>query len=247
MRLGPTPLRWSAAALAVAAVLLAACEKPQEETAELPPGDQAPAIEVLEFTSLEDAFPPQVAGATDVRLVPWEEDPALLSADREAVLLDSLLADAEVAAALGESFTHVTTDLAEADKETGSAGFRAEFFSYSNNATVRVGIAGEKRSEIERIDPAVYQPPASSEEYAAAIELAGRALADQDYPLEGLEPAAILAFPGDGTVGEVRFYPSRVLYVSYSSGEFEPPRYFALVDLTSGEVLDSGRAAGSAN
>lgn len=247
MPFGPIPRSLPAAACA--AVLLLACPKPPPEEGKLPPGDQPPSIDVLEFATVEDAFPPQVRGATEVEMVPWEEDPRLLTADREAAMLDQLLADEEVAAALGERFTHVTTDLMEADKESTApaARFRMEFFSHSNNVSVRVGVADGERGEVERIDPAVYQPPASPEEYALAIEAASRALGEQDYSLDGLQPAAILAFPGDGKVGEPRFYDSRVLYVSFSRGDFEPPLFFALVDLTNETILDSGRAAGSSD
>lgn len=232
--------------LAVASLGCPDGDKPTEprETSDLPSGEDRPEIDVIEFTGPEDGWPPRVRDVTDSRAVAWEPLPGALTDELEAELVESLLADAEVRETLGERFALVGAENVYLDKRDADPRYRFTFYSHSNNLTLQVDVENSERVAMEKLEPHRYQPAPGRDEIDAAIEMARNWLRDKDFPVAELEGGVLLAFP-ESRPGEVAFYENRVLYVSFSEPEDVIARYFALVDLTTNEVLDGGAAAGT--
>jgi len=194
-----------------------------------------PTVPAIEFTKVEEGWPPRPQGRTNESDVPWTQRPGAFTASQEAGLRQSALQDTQVRAALGERFAYITASEVEPDKaRPRSAGepipVMLTFYSYSNNVAVEVHMSGQKVEKVNRRE--AYQPPEGAEEIKAAI-----ALALQDpravESVRNMRATAIVTYR-EAATSEAGH---RVLHVSFSTPPDYVPQYYALVDLTANKVL----------
>ncbi len=119
------------------------------------------------------------------------------------------------------------------------------YYSYTNNAGVVVCMRDEDLVALPTM-PEGFVPPEGVEEIDNAIALA-QADARLKDKVADLQPHAILFEPGGGPlpfggwspVFRDYGYGHRVLLVTFSKGDTGDPQYWAVVDLTSKQVLDA--------
>jgi hypothetical protein len=197
--------------------------------------------DVLEFTGPEEGWPPQVRGATDIRVLPIDRVLISVTPAFATRLEEIASASPLVQRSLGERFAFIDGYLAEGAKEEVAgplekAVVQAVFYSYSRNVAVRVLVQGGE--VLEATDIEGYQPPETPGEIELAVKLA------RDHPdirdlVGDLEGRALVAEPGEGESGAGH----RVLYVSFVARDSALTEVMALVDLTDGVVLEARRVA----
>lgn len=203
--------------------------------------DKVPERPAIVFSGTSEEWPPRPRGRTSETDVP--------TTVREGALTEALglhlrllaLQDARVRSALGERSAFVAAAELEPDKDRplvppGALPIRLTFYSYSNNFAVEVLMSGRGVESVRRREG--YQPPEGAEEIEAAIALARR---DERLPsaVHGLDATAIVTERQPGQPG----YGHRVLHVSFSVPAADAPRYYALADLTDGNVITAGPVA----
>jgi len=208
---------------------------------------EPPSPPKLEFTGPDAGWPPRVKGATNVRIVGWQEAPGSLTDQVEARVRRAAERDARVRRELGERFAYISADEIEEGKgrrrdPARPLAVRVTFFSHSNNSAVEVTIRGGVVEGVARRPD--DQPPEGVGEIAAAVALARRDSRLRGK-VQGLTGHAILVSPDQGEPG----YGHRVLTVTFRKRAAdvtvrrdaeELPRYFALVDLSDQKVLAAG-------
>ncbi len=224
--------------LCVAASSFLGCRRETKQS-RLP--SKIPVPPAIEFTKVEEGWPPRPQGRTNESYVSWTQRSAAFTESQEAGLRQAALQDAQVRAALGDRFGYITASEIEPDKAhprsaTEQAPVILTFYSYSNNVAIEVQIAGQKVEKVNRREG--YQPPEGVEEVKAAIALA---LQDQRAAesVRNMRPTAILTYAESGREQQGH----RVLHVSFSSPPDYVPQYYALVDLTANKVLVFSRIA----
>jgi hypothetical protein len=205
------------------------------------PAPPAPAEE-LQFTDPDAGWPPQVEGATNVRLLPVEEEQIGLTSAFESRVREIAAASPLMQRALGERFAFISVDPVEIDKgsETLLAEqrlVRATFYSYGRNIAVRTLMRGGEILRVEDVEG--FQPPESPDEIERAISLAREDPRIRDLVRE-LDGRALLTEVGEGHPG----FGNRILYVSFLPRGSAETEVMALVDLTDGRVLEAGRPVG---
>lgn len=227
-----------AALILTALLALGACrENKQEAKQEIP--SKPPAAPALEYTGPDQGWPPRVKGASDVRLVPWEEIPGSVTEALEGELRQTALQDPRVRQELGERFAYLSADEIEGEAKEQKRdparplAVRLTFFSHSHNTAVQVTMRGRVVETVAR--RLGDQPPEGPDEIKVAIALAQRD-ARLRGKLQGLAGNALVAFPTEGEPG----YGHRVLDVTFTKEGQDLPSYFALVDLTEQKVLTAG-------
>lgn len=196
----------------------------------------------LEFTDKEAGWPPQVKGATNVRILPMKLIPEALTPAFATRLGEVASASPVVRSALGDRFAFIEADLLDGDKQRDQPPpeqqlAHATFYSYSRNVAVRALVRGGEVLEV--VDVEGYQPPESPQEIEQAIQLARKDARISDA-VRGLEGRALLTELGEGQPGAGH----RVLYVSFLARDSARTELMALVDLTDNRVLEAGRPAG---
>jgi hypothetical protein len=196
----------------------------------------------LEFTGPEAGWPPQVKGATNVRILPMEPVPGALTSAFAAQLGEVAATSPVVRRALGDRFAFIEADFLDGDKRGDQPPpeqrlTRVTFYSYSRNVAVRALVRGGEVLEV--VDVEGYQPPESPQEIERAVQLAREDARIRDA-VRGLEGRALLTELGEGRPGAGH----RVLYVSFLARGSARTELMALVDLTDNRVLEAGRPAG---
>ncbi|MEO8445826.1 MAG: hypothetical protein ABI567_12535, partial [Gammaproteobacteria bacterium] len=111
---------------------------------------------------------------------------------------------------------------------------RLMYFSYANNTTVEVTVAGQRVRSVRKIAPAEYQPDITDGEVTDAADLARQYFISRGKArVADLKAYGILAYLPTGK----GFYPTRVIYVSFHPNDDAPPDCAAWVDLTNRLVL----------
>ncbi|MEI6099856.1 MAG: hypothetical protein WCS20_16500 [Alphaproteobacteria bacterium] len=224
----------AAALVSMAAVLPAVSQEISS-----PPTD----VQILEFTGPDEGFPPQLLGATDVRLI--ESEPVLTGLTPALTArLGELAANSPlVQRSLGDRYGFIEAVLFEDQKADDKRPAEqrvvaAIFYSYSRNVAVRALVRGGEVLEVADLEG--YQPPESSEEIDRATALAREDTALREV-VGDLEARGLLTELGEGQVGS----GNRVLYMSFLAPGSALTEYFALVDMTEERVIEAGRAAGN--
>jgi hypothetical protein len=227
------PRRWQALLLCLCLGALAGA---QSRPKRRPLPAKQPTPPVLEFTSPADGFPPEVKGATNVRILDWTFHPGALTDEVETQAREVAVRDTRVSRLLGERFTYISAD--EIDPEgkrqrrpEEKLSLRLTFFSYSRNAAVRVILTPRRtvaRAELVK----GYQPREGREEVEAAAALARRE-PRLGETTQGLSAYGLVVEPKPGRTG----HGHRVIHVVFTKGDEDLPRYSAIVDLTDQKVL----------
>lgn len=195
-----------------------------------------PTPPVLEFTSPAEGFPPEVKGATNVRILEWRFHPGALTDEAEAQARERALRDTRVRRLLGDRFAYIGSDEIEPEgkrrrRPDEALPLRLTFFSYSRNAAVRVILT--PRRTIARADLVKgYQPREGREEIEAVAALVRREARLRDLT-QGLFATGLVVEPGSGRPG----HGNRVIHIVFTKGDEDLPRYSAIVDLTEQKVL----------
>jgi hypothetical protein len=207
------------------------------QAAKRPLPKEAPATPRLEFTGPAEGYPPEVRGATDVRVLPFYEFPGALTDALATRARTVALADPRVKSALGERFAYVSVDeiepqLKRARKPEERWPLRMVFFSHSANAPVEVRLepGGERVAAVRR---GTRWPHEGREEVEQAVKLA-RGDTRLRSEVEGLLGEALVIEPAKGMAG----YGHRVLHVTFRREEEDGPRHIAIVDLTEQKVVE---------
>jgi hypothetical protein len=230
------PRRWQALLLCLC---LGAPAEAQSRPKRRPLPAKQPTPPTLAFTSPSEGFPPEVKGATNVRVMEWTFRQGALTDEAEAKAREIAVRDARVRQLLGERFAYISAD--EIDPEgkrprrpEETLSLRLTFFSYSENAAVRV-ILTPRRTVVRVVRAELvrgYQPREGRKEVEAAAALARREprLVERT---QGLIPYGLLIEPSPGRRG----HGHRVIHVVFTKGDEDLPRYSAIVDLTEQKVL----------
>ncbi|MEM9562763.1 MAG: hypothetical protein AAGA93_09115 [Actinomycetota bacterium] len=201
------------------------------------------------FTGPGEVWPPEVRGATDIVTLDFaaEEAPTsrrALEADRAAAVLaasdgeaiDVALADADVAAALGDR--HATVSVTDDEVVPGSGkgeptAMLVLLYSHDRGANVEVYVIGSRVIEVVSRPAGTDQPPLAVDEKHRAAEIArAHWEADGDDRIEQLDGFVILAVQPDGS-----YHDTRVAYVSFHVDNVARPELLTWVDLTTETVL----------
>jgi hypothetical protein len=211
----------------------------RREVKQPPLPTKIPVPPAIQFTKVEEGWPPRPQGRTNESYVPWTQRPGAFTESQEAGLRQAALQDAQVRTVLGDRFAYITASEVEPDKArprnaTEPVPVDLTFYSYSNNVAVEVRMTGQKVEKVYRREG--YQPPEGAEEVKAAIALA---LQNEQAPqaVHNMRATAILTYYEPGTPE----HGHRILHVSFSSLPDYVPQYFALVDLTANKVLAFSR------
>ena len=216
--------RRSSAVAIVVCLLSFACS--YSRPVPLPAG---PEPDPLRETGPESAWPPQPAGATEMRAVPWT--PGRLTDERIAGLRAAALADSRVRSALGDRFAYISTEEGELRKDRRDAArpFVLLFYSHARNAGIEVtmddgGVRATR--ELHCLLPYGPEELRLSSELARSDERIARATAGLDVNAIPIEPRR--GEPGHG---------NRVFYVSFSPPGSRRAHAAAIVDLTTNRLL----------
>lgn len=185
----------------------------------------------------DQTWPPQPRGLRNV--VPLgtpgaAERAAGLRQRRVAALESMALKGSEVRQALGHRYS--SPDFVEAAGKGGPVAgeSRLVYFSYENNTTVEVTVAGQRVRGVRKIPATEYQPDITDGEAVEASDLARQYFVSRGRAgVADLQAFGILAYLPTGK----GFYPMRVIYVSFHQDGDAPPECAAWVDLTNQRVL----------
>jgi hypothetical protein len=210
----------------------------------LPPPLQGD-LKVLEFTGPEKGWPPDVAGAEKIEILPLKFSPNSITSAFEARISEIASSSDLAQKALGERYSFIEVNAAETPKDGDGekiqaleqSPVKAIFYSYSRNVAVQATVRAGEVLQVQDLDG--YQPPESQEEIMRAAKLAAEIPAIKDIQ-SAYEFRGLLTEAGEGQAGAGH----RLIYVSYQKPGTANVEYFALVDLTDNIVLDSGKAAG---
>jgi len=152
---------------------------------------------------------------------------------------ETVLNNPQVRDSLGSEYREIEAYLGD-DKSSEVANLI--FYNYATNETVGVKLDKDGSVITEVFSASSFQPNEHPQEVEDAISLASADLATNGFDLTDLQGTAMLAFP---PVNEIEsqnshFYPQRMLYVTFGSGQGELPLYTALVDLSANSVVESG-------
>jgi len=181
-------------------------------------------------------WPPQPLGMTNVRRVAaGASDGAqdgILSVARRRVLNNP-----SVRTVLGDDYFEFTGSLGESK---GDVAATFMFYSYATDETIETNLYRSGDVQHRTYPASEFQPTEHAREKQRAISLAGNALAQSGFETRGLVGTAMLAYPPatDATDNGLRYYPQRVLYVTFGEGDGELPVYRALANLSTGEVTE---------
>jgi hypothetical protein len=214
----------------------AGCPGPKQQA--LP--EKIPTPPVIEFTKLQEGWPPRPQGRTNVINVPWTAIAGALNATQEAEIHQAAVLDTRVQAALGARFGYITAAEVEPAKDHPRSAnellsVRLTFYSYTNNVAIQVLTRGKAVEQVERREG--YQPPEGAEEIKAAIELAQRSPTLRGV-VKNMRATAIVTHLQQR---EQPGYGHRVLHVSFSVEGEDAPRYYALADLTDHQIVAAGK------
>lgn len=217
-------------------LMLGAVCSAQEE--KLP--EKAPELHRLEFAGPEEGWPPHPKRRTNVQQVQSKEIAGSLTDTHEAAIHQAALSDPGVRRLLGDRFAYVSADEIEPAKgkirqPDEPVAVRVTFYSHTNNVAVEVQMIGTRVRSVRKREG--YQPPAGTEEIAAATRYAHGDDRLRDK-ISGLNSFAIVT----ATSEKDPAFGHRILYVTFSRKKDEdmPAIYFAYVDLTDQKVLDAG-------
>lgn len=186
----------------------------------------------------ERQWPPELEGMTNQQSLPATSRTrarnTVLAAARSA-----LLNNPEVREALGPVVSEYNASLGDSK---GDATATFVFYNYSSDKTVEVALMRDGSIQLESFDATQFQPAENADEIETALNLAKVTLESGGYMTAGLQGTAMLAYPSTNETQSLTdtFYPQRVLYVTFGSGDGELPEYSALVNLSAGTVSDFG-------
>lgn len=183
-------------------------------------------------------WPPQLDGMSNQQALPS----TARSRARNSVLAaarSSLLNNPEVREALGPTISEYNATLGD-PKGDATASF--VYYNYSSDQTVEVTLKRDGSIALQTFDASQFQPTENSDDIASAINLAKTTLESGGYITAGLTGTAMLAYPPANKTQNLSdiFYPQRVLYVTFGSGDGELPDYSALVNLSTATVSEFG-------
>ncbi len=210
------------------------------------PGPVAFTVPNLEFTGMDEGWPPRPKGRQNEQAIDTAGVKDLASASRVAgpkvqALKSTVQQDRALSEVLGERFEVLRAQSRGPQKLMGPPTGKVTVYSYTMNRAVDVHIqadppgpqpaAGKVAKIVVREQG--YQPPESANEIQHAVELA---VAKLGGTVKDMESSAILAPDPQQT-------DHRVLYVTFRQAQL--PVYWALVDLTTDTVLSNGKFARS--
>ncbi|HEY3197478.1 MAG TPA: hypothetical protein VGJ57_05660 [Nitrospirales bacterium] len=229
--------------LAMTLVVLIACSEvrpPSSSPVSDPvPGPVAFIIPTLDFTGLDEGWPPRPKGrqneqALDTSGLKDLAAASKVSGPKVGALKATMQNDPALSNLLGERFEVLRSQSRGPQKAMGPPTGKVTLYSYTMNRAVDVHIqsdasqpaAGSVTKIVVREEG--YQPPESANEVQHAVQLA----ADKTGPgAKDLASSAILTPDPNHT-------NHRVFYVTFRQNDL--PRFWALVDLTVDKVLANG-------
>lgn len=198
-----------------------------------------PEVAALAFAGPGGGWPPSPSGREQVVFLTAEPRSGSLSDEAAEAILERVVVDEQVLAAVGARFAHLNTDSRAMVTKSQPAdcaepiGARLLFFSHSRNVAVEVNTLGTSVQTVA--DVAGYQPAEGPAEIDEAI-----CLAREDPRLAGkvelLHGHAILL----PSWGEQPGSDHRLMWVTFKELDVEhevPALFTALVDLTDQRVL----------
>jgi hypothetical protein len=222
--------------------LLFACLANAQDKARIP--EIPPDLPELQFSEEGGRWPPQLEGVTDLKILETQPVYFAITPALKARLAEVALQSDAMRRTLGKRFAFMGAELVEAAKiEEGQRPPEQRdaivtFYSYDRNVAVQALVRDGEILNVE--ERSGFQPPETEEEVAAATRLAL-----QDSRLKAVsdayEPRGLITEAGEGE----RNAGNRLIYISFERRGTAVAEYFALVDLTLGEVLDAGPVAGS--
>jgi hypothetical protein len=230
--------------LAMPVVVLVACSEvrpPPTSTGSVEPvpGPVVFAVPVLEFTGLEEGWPPRPKGRQNEQALEASGMKDLAAASKVpgpkvGALKATVQNDPALSNLLGKRFEVLRAQSRGPQKLIGPPTGKVTLYSYTMNRAVDVHIqapatqpvAGTVTKIVVREEG--YQPPESANEVQHAVQLAADKIG---AGAKDLESSAILT-PDPQQIHH------RVFYVTFRQKDL--PRFWALVDLTADTVLANG-------
>lgn len=186
----------------------------------------------------EGVWPPEPLGMENEQLLPTGLRPRARQAVVETARR-SIMNNPELIAVIGNWYGTFDASLSDS-KSDDVASF--VFYNYATNQTIKANL-GANGAVTTIIQPASqWQPAENAQEIAQAINLARTSLEADGFALDNLEGTAMLTYPSQDSSDEETplFYNSRVLYVTFGSGNGAPPLYSARVDIGARTVSEEG-------
>lgn len=230
--------------LVMPVVVLIACSevRPPSTTTgpvEPVPGPVAFAVPVLEFTGLEEGWPPRPIGRQNEQSLEASGMKDLAAASKVpgqkvGALKATVQNDPALSNLLGERFEVLRSQSRGPQKLIGPPTGKVTLYSYTMNRAVDVHIQADAAQPVAGTVAKIvvreegYQPPESANEIEHAVQLAVERIGAKAKDMEG---GAILTLDPQQT-------KHRVFYVTLRQGDV--PRYWVVVDLTTDKVLTNG-------
>ncbi len=186
----------------------------------------------------EGIWPPEPLGMTNVQQVPASARKSVLGGVIDAAR-SSVLNNPRLKSALGADYREFEATLGDPKLDTAASFV---FYNYATDESVVAELKADGEVAYETYPAVVFQPAEHNEEVEQAIALGADSLMLAGYETSGLSGTAMLAFPpaSSSTEPPGRFYPQRMMYVTFGTGNGELPVYSALVNLGSKSVIESG-------
>lgn len=202
------------------------------------PSTQSPAQRLPQVNVIARTWPPELAGVTNVQLVP-ASDREILSAGVLNAARDAINFNPQVRSLIAPNWNSNYREI-EATLSLGKLDQLASivYFNYDLNQTVIAALHEDGAVSTEVFAASEYQPPAHPDERSYAIYLLEQELARSNYQHNG-HADALLAFPSIDNIASVKehYYPNRLLRVSMTSWLGDSV-YEALVDLGTEQVVE---------
>lgn len=116
------------------------------------------------------------------------------------------------------------------------------FYNYDTDETVEATLGRDGTVNVRKQPASEWQPTESPLEVEQAISLVRQSLEADGFDLNALDGTAMMTYPAktasDGSTAF--FYDTRMLYVTFGTGDGEPPLYSARVDIGAGVIVDGG-------
>ena len=230
--------------LAMPVVVLIACSEVRPPSSSPVPGDPVPGpvaftIPTLEFTGLEEGWPPRPQGRQNEQAIDTSGLKDLAAASKVpgpkvGALRATVQNDPALSNLLGERFEVLRSQSRGPQKPMGPPTGKVTLYSYTMNRAVDVHIQADAAQPVAGTVAKIvvreegYQPPESANEVQHAVQLATDKIG---AGAKDLGSSAILTPDPQRT-------NHRVFYVTFRQNDL--PRFWALVDLTADKVLANG-------
>ncbi len=218
---------------------LVLCLGPVSAQEAIPPLPERPTV--FEFAT-DGEWPPVLKGIENIKVFETELSASAVTAAFQSRANEIALGSPKMRRLLGKRFVFAGADLLDDSKSEDTRPLeqrsaKVTYYSYDRNVAVRAIVRQGEVTEASDLEG--YQPPETAEEIVAASKIA---LNDARIAREiaELEVHGLLTEMQEGQAGA----GDRLIYLSYEKPGSAVADYFALVNMTTGNVIDAGSVAG---